>query len=131
MLWEVLIVTGMALFDKAMAMLGYASSEGLNGKEDMLKKSLTFINLIYAELYYPLKCVLGDNEFQPLTAIGQEIKLPKIILDDVAPYGLAMYLAQSESDADNQSLFASLYNQKRARSLYTGRVCDKLPHVWG
>ena len=35
-------------------------------------------------------------------------------LHDVMPYGVAMLLALSEGDGDNQLLYAGLYNRKRA-----------------
>jgi len=33
---------------------------------------------------------------------------------DIMPYGVAMLMAQSEGDGDNQALFADLYNRKRS-----------------
>ena len=115
-------MNGMSLFEKAMEMLGYASAEGISGREDILKKALTVINNIYAELYYA---------FVPLANINDTLNLPTRVLNDIAPYGVAMYLAQSEGDADNQSLYANIYNQKKVRGKRIGRIKDHQPHVWG
>lgn len=124
-------MTGMSLFDKAMELLGYTSADGISGKEDMLKRGLTLINLVYSELYYAFVHVPGEkDEFKSLTNIHNEINLPKNVLTDIAPYGLAMYLAQSESDADNQSLYANIYNQKKVRGKKVTVIKDRLPHTF-
>lgn len=125
-------MNGMSLFDKAMEMLGYASAEGISGRDDMLKKALTLINNVYAELHYAFVQRPGDEDnFVPLANINDSLNLPTIVLNDIAPYGVAMYLAQSEDDADNQSLYASIYNQKKVRGKKIERIKDKAPHVWG
>lgn len=124
-------MTGMNIFDRAMELLGYTSADGISGKEDMLKRALTLINQVYSELYYAFVYVPGaDDEFKPLANILHEIKLPHNVLMDIAPYGLAMYLAQSESDADNQSLYANIYNQKKVRGKKVGFITDRLPHTF-
>ena len=124
-------MTGMNLFDKAMEMLGYASADGISGKDDMLKKALTLINLVYADLWFAFEADQGKEPFKPLNLIGDEIVLPERILHDVAPYGLAMFLAQSESDADNQQLYAALYNRKRKGYNRVETVIDRLPGIGG
>lgn len=124
-------MTGMNLFDKAMELLGYTSADGISGKEDMLKRGLTLINLVYAELYYAFVQVPGaEDEFKPLGNILDEIKLPHYVLTDIAPYGLAMFLAQSESDADSQTLYANIYNQKKIRGKKVTVIKDHLPHTF-
>ena len=68
---------------------------------------------------------------EPVSAIGTlEDTLP--VAEDTAVrvmvYGVAMWLAQSEADGDNQQLMASIYNQKRnAIRRSSGRVADVLP----
>ncbi len=121
-------MTGMGLFDKAMEMLGYVSAEGISGKEDMLKKALSLINNVYAELYYAWQDT-NTKPFKPLKNINDELDLPALVLDNIAPYGIAMYLAQSESDADNQSLYAAIYNQKKTR-VKSISAKHKLPYIW-
>ena len=125
-------MNGMSLFEKAMEMLGYASAEGISGREDILKKALTIINNVYAELHYAFVQQQGDEDsFVPLANINDTLNLPTIVLGDIAPYGVAMYLAQSEGDADNQSLYANIYNQKKVRGKRIGRIKDRQPHIWG
>lgn len=125
-------MNAMSLFEKAMEMLGYASAEGISGRDDMLKKALTLINNVYAELHYAFVQRQGEEDnFVPLANINDSLNLPTVVLNDIAPYGVAMYLAQSEGDADNQSLYASIYNQKKVRGKKIGRVKNAMPHVWG
>lgn len=125
-------MNAMSLFEKAMEMLGYTSAEGISGREDMLKKALTLINNVYVELYYAFQQKAGeDDNFVPIVNINDSLNLPTAVLNDIAPYGVAMYLAQSEGDADNQSLYANIYNQKKVRGKRVGRIKDRLPHTWG
>lgn len=125
-------MNGMSLFDKAMEMLGYASAEGISGRDDILRKALTLINNVYAELYYAFVQRQGDEDsFVPLVNINDTLNLPTVVLNDIAPYGVAMYLAQSEGDADNQALYASIYNQKKVRGKRVKKIKDRMPHVWG
>ena len=42
------------------------------------------------------------------------------------PYGVAMLMAQTVGDGDNQSLYAALYNRKRAGMTKSDRRVD----VW-
>lgn len=125
-------MNGMNLFEKAMEMLGYVSAEGISGREDMLKKALTLINNVYAELHYAFVQRQGDEDsFVPLANINDSLNLPTVVLNDIAPYGVAMYLAQSEGDADSQALYANIYNQKKVRGKKVSHIKDCLPHVWG
>ena len=125
-------MNGMSLFEKAMEMLGYTSAEGISGRDDMLKRVLTLINNVYAELYYAFVQKQGEKDgFVPLANINDNLNLPPYVANDIAPWGVAMLLAQSENDADNQALFANLYNQKKVRGKKFGRVKNAMPHVWG
>jgi hypothetical protein len=114
-------MTAKNMIDKAMIMLGYSSREGnLGAESEIAARGLTFVNLIYADLFY----ALGEKGFVPLNSTAEDIKLPERVLHDIMPFGVAMYFAQSESDADNQSLYAALYNQKRSTIIRVGRVQD-------
>lgn len=125
-------MTALEMFDKAMVMCGYATAEGVNGRDDLLRKAVTIINLVYADLYTALVATPGDNsEIPQVKNVRENIDLPANILIDVMPYGVAMHLAQNECDADNQNLFAALYNQKRSRYVRTEKIKDVLPCVWG
>jgi hypothetical protein len=121
-------MTGMVMFEKAMEMLGYSSADGISGKADLLKKGLTVINNIYAELYYAWQDA-SVKPFSPLKSINEEIDLPPLVLDTIMPYGVAMYLAQSEGDADNQNLYSMIYNQKKTK-VKSISAKHKLPYIW-
>lgn len=120
--------TGTDLFCRAMALLHYADSDSEAGAGEnaaLLGRCLPLINQVYAELWYAVK---PDEAFVPLTAPDQTVALPARVRETVMPYGVAMLLAQGEGDGNNQALFASLYNGRRA-SLCTEaeRRCDVLP----
>ena len=68
------------------------------------------VNQIYGDLWFT-----GRKEpFLPLTSLRETLSLSARQLHDVMPYGVAMLLALSEGDGDNQLLYAGLYNRKRA-----------------
>lgn len=111
-----------------MSLLNYTDQDGnadtaLFG--NLTKRSLALINQIYGELWYMVR----KEPFVPLAALTQEIELPARAAHDVMPYGVAMLMAQTVGDADNQSLFATLYNRKRASVSRTDRRLDVMPGV--
>ena len=114
-----------AIFDKAMNALGYSAANGrISGRDDMLSRAVTLINLIYADLYY----AEGHTaEFRPITNIQDDIELNPRTLNDIMIYGVAGFFAQSEGDADNQQIFMSLYNQKRKTLTRIEQMSDLLP----
>ena len=111
-------MTARELYISALTLLGYKDS-------DMFKeKAITLINAIYADIFYDLK---PDGEFQPIKSLQEKIDLPPKVLHDVFPYGLAGFLAQSESDGDQQSNYMYIYNQKKNRLNTTDEIVDVLP----
>jgi len=122
--------TGMEVRDRAWRLLNYTDSDGridTTMYADVAARSLALVNQVYADIVYAV-CRTG---FKELAALGDEIDLPEHIVNDVMPYGVAMLTAQTLGDADNQSLFADLYNQKRAKLTHiaVGRK-DVLPYAF-
>lgn len=119
-------MTGRGLYNKACEMLGYNNAEEISGNDVMLKRALTLANMVYSDLWQGFK---KGEDFKPLTVLTDKLDLPNKVLQDIAPYGMAMFLAQSESDADNQGLYGSIYNQKKTRIIKVqGRP---LPPIFG
>lgn len=119
--------TGRDLFERAMRLLQYTDDHGrLDGAQDaaLFKRGLSLVNQIYSDLWF---CERGNQPFCELTTLEQPLALSSRCLHDVAPYGVAMLLAQTESDGDSQQLMASLYNQKRAALYRPLRRQDVLP----
>ena len=65
--------------------------------------------------------------FHDLFSPNDIVPLPDRLVADVMPYGVAMLLAQGESDADNQAVFARIYSQKRAALTHTDSRVNRLP----
>ena len=101
-----------SLVQNSVQMLGYTDRYGTPDSEqyaNLYKASLVFVNMIVSDL-----AKIEGITYVPHTSEDDELYLSQITIDDIAPYGLAMWLAQLNNDGDNQALFASLYNQKRA-----------------
>lgn len=114
-------MTAKEMLNKAMALLGYNHNGNLADR--ISAAALHFINLVYADLW-PMR---HEEEFKPIAVLADKIDLPTEVLYDVFPYGLAMFIAQSENDGDQQQIWASLYNQKRTRMSRTDKITDVLP----
>lgn len=141
-------MTGRQVLDRAMGLLGYGTTAALSGPSELLQRSLAVVNQIYSDLFYAENRDAGESqglrrrnaltgeesgtagkigsggEFVPLIDLMDEIRLSRRAASDVMPYGVAMLLAQSESDGDSQQLFAALYNRKRLSLSYTDKVRD-------
>lgn len=99
------------LLNDTLKMLGYTNADGnaeLSGR--IMNSAVVTVNLVYSDLW--LAC--NNGEFEPIKSLSDEIKLPKKALGDVFMYGLAMHIARSENDGDQQQYYTMLYNAKRA-----------------
>lgn len=119
-------MTGEELLRQALYLLNYTNNRGeidTRNSEELIRRGVPIINAVLADVLP----IAGE----PVSAIGTlEDTLP--VAEDTAVrvmvYGVAMWLAQSEADGDNQQLMASIYNQKRnAIRRSSGRVADVLP----
>ena len=124
-------MTGTVAFRQALSLLNYTDTHGdggVPGGAALQRRALPVLNQIVADLWY-----IGSNEpFVPLAALGEEIPLPLPTVLNVLPYGVAMLLAQIEGDADNQTLFAAQYDQRRSSAAHAGeRIRDHLPTCGG
>ena len=120
--------TGIEVRDRAWRLLNYTDSSGQIDTAmyaDAAARSLALVNQVYADIVYAL-CQTGFRELATLT---DEIDLPEHVINDMMPYGVAMLTAQTLGDADNQSLFADLYNRKRAKLTRSSKRKDVLPYA--
>lgn len=119
-------MTGQEVFQQALSLLNYTDADGNWANDaDLQKRSLALINQIYADLWY----VQNDKPFLPLISPAQPLHLDPHVLVNVMPYGVAMLIAQTDGDADNQALYAALYNQRRASARSHGdRMIDRQPY---
>ncbi len=120
--------TGEQIKNRAMSLLGYTDQNGrLDGAmyADITARSLSIVNTVYAEVWY----ALYDDGFEECGTLTDELDIPARIANEVMPYGVAMLIAQSIGDADNQSHFTDLYNQKRALLTHMRTRKDVMPRA--
>lgn len=104
---------GNDILRQALMLLNYTDHNGeidAANNAHLNKRSLPILNQIYADLWEPRQ---AEAVFTPLNTLEDEPDLNAYTVYNILPYGVAMLLAQSEGDADNQTLYASLYNQRR------------------
>ena len=104
--------TGNDVFNRALLLLGYTGIDGaVNGAQsaELFRRELDVLNQVMADLW-PLE---KDEVYQPLVNVNENIPLSVAAVENVMPYGVAMFLAQADGDGANQQLYATLYQQKR------------------
>ena len=99
------------LLNNALRMLGYTDSDGNAELTARIRNgAVVIVNLVYGDLWR----MCNEGDFEPVESLEEEIKLPQKAIGDVFLYGLAMHIARSENDGDQQQYYAALYNAKRA-----------------
>ena len=117
-------MTGQQMIEKSEILLGYTASNGnLQLSARITGKALMIVNQVYSDLWR----ICYDEAFIPLENIHSEIALPERVLNDVMPYGVAMFIAQSESDGEQQQMYSFLYNKKRAGLNRKEQIIDVMP----
>ena len=119
--------TGEQIWRQALLLLNYVDAYGaVDAARDveLCRRGLAAVNRIYGELWYQEQ---GEKPFVPLDRITDTVALSERVRRTVMPYGVAMLLAQSESDGDQQMLFATLYNAKRTAVSRVDCRLDVLP----
>ncbi|MCI8554038.1 MAG: hypothetical protein HFJ80_03735 [Clostridiales bacterium] len=121
--------TGRDIWEQALRLLRYTNGYGeLDGglEAALYKRGLAVVNQIYADLWYLEQPEAED--FFPLRTLEQEVRLSDRLKNDSMVYGVAMLLAQSEDDIENQEVFAAIYNQKRRAGAVIRRA-DTIPTI--
>lgn len=111
---------------KALQRINYTNTRGfvdMGDTGDIAARSLDAINFVLADL----QRILGVPN-TTITSLHDTVPLPDDILDRVMPWGVAMMIAQSESDGDNQQYAANMYNGLRnSFPRQMGRHIDVIP----
>lgn len=116
------------LLNNTLKMLGYSDSDGnIELTQRIRKGAVLIINLVYSDLWK----TVSKETFVPITSLDDEIKLPQKALGDVFMYGLAMHIARSENDGDQQQYYTMLYNAKRAGLTQYEKVKNVILRVEG
>ncbi|MEE1018350.1 MAG: hypothetical protein UH824_02580 [Acutalibacteraceae bacterium] len=106
-------MTGKNIFDRACDLLGYNSSSVSFNDSVLIARCDSIIHAVYNDLANELKQSGVIDEILPLRNMNEPISLPQTVLNDCFLFGVAMWIAQSENDSDNQRFFARLYEYKR------------------
>ncbi len=114
------------LLNNALKIIGYTDSDGNAELTQRIRKSaIVTVNLVYADLWK----TENKESFEPIKSLDDEIKLSQRVTDECFLYGLAMHIARSENDGDQQQFYAALYNSKRAGLTRYEKVKNILPRV--
>lgn len=121
-------MTGNDVLKQAYVLLNYTDNNGdihAGNNANLSKRALPIVNQIYADLWEPRE---AGAKFSVLRSLNEPLDLNDHTAINIMPYGVAMLMAQSDGDADNQTLYASLYNQRRCGSVTkSDRIQDQLP----
>lgn len=124
--------TASVLFNNALKLLGYSDCDGNIEMTNRLRnRAIVTVNLVYGDLWNICNQSNGEkfsDEFKPIISLADEIKLPRKVINEAFLYGIAMHIARSENDGDQQQLFAMLYNAKRASLSKYDKVKNILPY---
>lgn len=120
-------MTGQEILKTATELLGYTNANNnLQLTSRITGKSVAILNLIYSDLWR----ICNEGEFIPIKTVQDDILLPERALNDVMPYGVAGFIAQSEEDGAQQQVWMNMYNQKRASLSRKESIQDVLPRSY-
>lgn len=113
------------ILDNTLKMMGYSDSDGNTELTARIRnQAVVAVNLVYSDLWR----ACNTGEFEPIESLDNEINLPKKALGDVFMYGLAMHIARSENDGDQQQYYTMLYNSKRSGLTRYETVKNAIPY---
>ncbi len=120
-------MTGKQVLTTALQLLNYTNQNGQvdsANSQEYFGRALAVINQIYADLWNMQDT---NGAFSPLHDINEHIALAEDVCRNAMVYGVAMLMAQSVGDGDNQAMYASLYNKRRTYNATSSRRIDALP----
>lgn len=121
-------MTGEKVFERALQLLNYTDAHGNTSRRqntELYKRAVPVLNQVLADVQH-----VSGGEFVQIEDIDEALPVSDDVAMRVMPYGVAMHIAQSESDGDNQQIFCTLYNQARSSlPKSSGKKQDVLPRV--
>ncbi len=109
-------MTAGQIFNRALLLLGYAT----DGHNDGIRsRAVATLNAAYVDI-----CRVLMVDFEPIKTMADKVCFGEGTATDVMVYGVAMFIAQSEGDAENQAVFCDIYNRKRASLATTDKIKD-------
>lgn len=113
------------LLGNTLKLLGYSDNDGnVELTSRIRNKAIVAVNLVYGDLWR----AHGNGDFEPIKSLEDVIKLSSDVMNDIFLYGLAMHIARSENDGDQQQYFTQLYNARRAGMTQYTSVKNVIPH---
>lgn len=116
-------MTAGRIISKALTLLGYGDILGSTADSRFQVISKSALNSIYSDLFYRMY----DKGFKEVASLSDKILLPERVLNDVLPYGVAAFIAESLGDGDKQTYFINIYNLKRRSVTRQLKVQDTIP----
>lgn len=118
-------MTAKELFDISLELLGYTDSTGSAQLVNRMRsRAFAVMNQVCSDLYF---AVNPSGIYDRLYKWEDKINLPDRIVTEVAPYGVASFLASGEGDGENMQVFSAIYNQKRALLSRFEKVIEGIP----
>lgn len=116
------------LLNNALKILGYTNADGNAELTDRIRSNaIVTVNLVYSDLWK----MESTEPFEAIKSLDDEIKMSQNVTGECFLYGLAMHIARSENDGDQQQFYALLYNSKRAGLTKHEKVKNVIPRVEG
>lgn len=123
-------MTGEKVFERALVLLNYTDPAGNVSRRqnaEIFKRAVPVINAVLADVQH-----VSGGKFVQIEDIDADLPVSDDVAMRVMPYGVAMHIAQSENDGDNQQLMAQMYNSLRGSiPRASGQRVNVLPTVWG
>ena len=118
-------MTAREIVNHAVNLLGYSTANGNTQIiPRIMNRAVSIVNTVYEDLWG----ITSEQEFEPIKALNDEVKLTGRALG-IMPYGVAAFIAQSESDGDSQQLWMLTYNKKRRGLSQAYTRVDTMPRI--
>ncbi|MBO5745721.1 MAG: hypothetical protein J6S13_01340 [Clostridia bacterium] len=115
-------MTGKEIISKSLMLLGLQDSTGNTSDARFLALSKNALCFVLADIFSRL-----GQDFEELKSLDVQIDLPRQVLYDCVPYGVAAFVAEGVGDGDKQQYFSAIYNLKRGSVVPNGDIGDIIP----
>ena len=120
---------GNTVVERALVLLNYTTPTGSTDNRqnaEQIRRALDCLNQVLADLQFIMR-----EELAEVNSLADPLPLPDDVAMRVAVYGVAMYLAQGENDADAYDRMAPEYIRRRnSVPRPRERVQDTFPRPW-
>ena len=115
-------MTGKEIISKSLMLLGLQDGTGNTSDARFLALSKNALVFVLADIFSRL-----GQDFKELKSLDVSIDLPRSVLYDCVPYGVAAFVAEGIGDGDKQQYFSAIYNLKRKSVVPSGDIGDIIP----